>query len=97
MKSNALYAVAALAAAFAGGASANEAADSQYALKFEGNRTRAEVRAEGVEAARTRNFETTSAKVIAPLQSRVDVQALRAEAAKAVRLGQIPQGDTSRI
>ena len=46
MNAKFLLATLAIAAAATGGARADEADDSQFALKFEGNRTRAEVMAE---------------------------------------------------
>ncbi len=90
-----LIAVAALAAAFSGFAHADEADASQYALQFEGSRTRAEVMAEAARVPATRSTEPAGSRIAAPLQSTVDTTVLRAQAAEAVRLGKIPSGETS--
>ncbi len=93
MTSKHLLAIAAVAAAFSGVARADEADASQYVLKFEGSRTRAEVMAEAASVPRTRSTEPAGSRVAAPLKSTVDVQALRAQTAQAVRLGQISSGE----
>jgi hypothetical protein len=95
MNAKSLLAVAALAAAFTGVARADEADASQFALKFEGARTRAEVMAEAATISATRSTEPAGSRVAAPLKSTVDVQALRAQTAEAVRLGKIPSGEAS--
>ena len=92
-----LLAIAAVAAAFSAGVQANEVEGSQYSIQFQGERTRAEVQAEAAQVAPHRSTEQTSARAIGPIKSTVDVQALRAETARAVRLGLIPQGEVSRI
>jgi hypothetical protein len=97
MNSKAIFAIAAFAAAVSTGASADEADASQYAVKFEGSRTRAEVMAEAATVASTRSTEPAGSRVAAPMNSTVDAKALRAEAAQAVRLGQIPRGEASQI
>ena len=95
MNAKLLIAVAAFAAAASGVARADEADASQFALKFEGNRTRAEVQAEAVTVAATRSVEPAGSRVAAPIQSKVDVKTVRAQAAEALRLGQIPSGERS--
>lgn len=97
MNSKTLLAIAALAVVASTGVRADEADGSQYAVKFEGNRTRAEVQAEAVKVAATRSVEPAGSRVAAPLKSTADSQALRAQAAEAVRLGQISYGEVGRI
>ena len=94
MNSKHVLAIAAIAAAFTGVARADDADPSQqFALKFEGSRTRAEVMAEAARVSATRSLEPAGSRVLAPLQSSVDVKVVRARAAEAVRLGQIPAGE----
>jgi hypothetical protein len=98
MNAKSLYAVtaiAALAAAFSGVAQADEADASQFAIKFDGNRTRAEVMAEAATVSATRSTEPAGSRVAAPIKSTVDVQVLRAQTAEAVRLGKIPAGESA--
>jgi hypothetical protein len=97
MNSKAILAVAAFAALASAGARADEADGSQYAVKFEGNRTRAEVVAEASTVAATRSIEPAGSRVAAPVKSTVDTKVLRAQAAEAVRLGQISSGEVGRI
>jgi hypothetical protein len=93
MNTKSLIAIAALAAAVSGVARADEADASQYAVQFEGNRTRAEVMAEAVTVAATRSTEPAGSRVAAPLASKLETKVVRAQAAEAVRLGQIPSGE----
>ena len=86
-----------IAAAFSGVARADEADASQFAVKFEGQRTRAEVMAEAANVAATRSTEPAGSRVAAPLQSKVDREQVRAETAQAVRLGQTNLGEAGRI
>jgi hypothetical protein len=98
MKSKAILAIAALAAIASTGARADDAdASQQYAIKFEGSRTRAEVMAEAAKVASTRSTVPAGSRVAAPVKSTVDAKVLRAEAAQAVRLGQIPRGEAGHI
>lgn len=90
---NFLAVAAVTAAAFSGGAFANDEFGAPYALKFEGNRTRAEVLAEAVRVPATRSTEPAGSRVAAPLQSNVQAQVVRAQAAEALRLGKIPSGE----
>lgn len=85
----------AVAAAFSGLAMADEADASQFAIKFQGSRTRAEVAAEAAQVPATRSLEPAGSRVIAPMQSSVDVQTVRAQAIDALRLGKIPSGERS--
>ena len=97
MKSAKFLAVAVLAtlAAVASlGAQADEADASQYAVKFEGSRARAEVNAEAMAKVAKHSQEPAGSRV-ATVQSSADRAAVRAETAKAVRLGQIPSGERS--
>jgi hypothetical protein len=86
----------ALAAAFSGIARADSVDPSQqFAIKFQGERTRAEVMAEAARVAATRSIDQPGARAIAPLQSTVDVRTVRSETIDAVRLGKIPSGERS--
>ena len=84
--------LAAVAAFTAFGAHADEADGSQFALKFETNRTRAEVAAEAATVAQTRSTEPAGSRVVT-YSSTADRAAVRAQAAEALRLGQIPHGE----
>jgi hypothetical protein len=95
MNSKAILAIAAFAAIASTGARADEADSSQFAVKFEGNRTRAEVMAEAANVASTRSTEPNGSRIAAPLKSTLDTKVVRAEAAQAVRLGQISSGEAS--
>ena len=97
MNSKAILAVAAFAALASVGARADEADASQFAVQFQGTRTRAEVMAEAATVAATRSTEPAGSRVAAPLKSTVDARVLRAEAAQAVRLGQISAGEIGNI
>src|SRR5665647_1627256 len=61
MNASRIIAVAALAAVASFGAQADEADASQYAVQFQGTRTRAEVQAEGVKAVGDRSVELAAA------------------------------------
>lgn len=97
MNSKAILAVAAFAALASTGVRADEADGSQFAAKFEGSRARAEVLAEAAKVSSTRSTEPAGSRVAAPLKSTVDAKVLRAQAAEAVRLGQISSGEVGRI
>jgi hypothetical protein len=97
MNSKAILAIAAFAAIASTGVRADEADASQYAVQFQGSRTRAEVMAEAATVASTRSTEPAGSRVAAPVKSTVDAKVLRAEAAQAVRLGQIPHGEVGAI
>ena len=93
MNTKAILAIAALAAVVSTGARADEADGSQYAVKFEGNRLRAEVQAEANRVAATRSTEPAGSRVAAVTPSSVDARVIRAQAAEAMRLGQISAGE----
>jgi hypothetical protein len=97
MNAKALLAIAALAVVASAGVRADEADASQFGLKFEGNRTRAEVMAEAATVPATRSTEPAGSRIAAPLKSTADAKVLRAEAAQAVRLGQISAGEVGRM
>jgi hypothetical protein len=97
MNTKSILAIAAFAAVAASGAHADEADASQFAVKFEGSRTRAEVMAEAATVPATRSLEPAGSRVAPVLKSSVNTQALRAQAAEAVRLGQISAGEAGRI
>lgn len=94
MNARFLLATLAIAAAASGAARADEADASQFAIKFEGNRTRAEVMAEAQTVPTTRSLEPAGSRVLT-VKSTADAKAVRAEAAQALRLGKIPSGETS--
>jgi hypothetical protein len=95
MNAKFLLATLAIAAAATGAARADDADASQYVIKFEGQRTRAEVMAEAAQVSRTRSTEPAGSRVAAPIKSSLQVQQVRAEAAEALRLGKIPSGELS--
>ena len=90
------FSVAALAAFAAFGAQADEADASQFATKFDTNRTRAEVQAEAGKVAVNRSQEPAGSRVVT-YSSTADRAAVRAQAAEAVRTGQISSGEISRL
>ena len=83
-KSVRFLSVAAVAAFAAFGAHADEADASQFATKFETNRTRAEVAAEAATVAQTRSIEPAGSRVVT-YKSTADRAAVRAQAAEALR------------
>ena len=89
-----ILSIAALSAFAAFGAHADEADGSQFATKFETSRTRAEVQAEAATVSQTRSIEPAGSRVVT-YKSTADRAAVRAQAADAVRLGQIPSGERS--
>ena len=95
MNAKFLLATLAIAAAATGAARADEADASQFAIKFDGNRTRAEVMAEAAQVPATRSTEPAGSRVAAPIRSVLQVQDVRSDAAHALRLGKIPAGEFS--
>ena len=96
MNARFLIATLAVAAAAASGvARADEADASQFAIKFQGQRTRAEVMAEAATVPTTRSQEPAGSRVLVVQPSSVSTQAVRAEAVEALRLGKIPSGEAS--
>ena len=94
MNTKSILALAAFAALAATGAHADEADASQYAVQFTGSRARAEVQAEAAQVAKNRSTEPAGSRVAALPQSSVqDRQAVRAQAAEALRLGRISSGE----
>ena len=91
-----ILSIAAVAAFSAFGAHADEADSSQFALKFDTNRTRAEVAAEAATVAQTRSIEPAGSRVVT-YKSAADRTAVRAQAAEALRTGQIPSGEFSAM
>ena len=87
-----ILSLAAVAAFASVGAHADEADASQFATQFETSRTRAEVQAEAVIEAHTHSIEPAGSRVTT-YQSTADRAAVRAQAAEAVRTGQIPMGE----
>jgi hypothetical protein len=82
-------AVAAMAAFASVGAQADEADGSQFALKFETSRTRADVVNEAAAAVKVRSQEPAGSRVTT-YKSTVDRAAVRAEAAAhAMRVGRV--------
>lgn len=98
MNAKFLIAVASFAAIAAGAARAESPdAAGQYAAQVEGSRTRAEVQAEAAAIPATRSTEPAGSRVAAPLASSVNPATVRAQAAEAVRTGQINYGEAGRI
>ena len=93
-KTTRILSIATLSMFAAFGAHADEADASQYATKFETNRTRAEVQAEAATVAQTRSIEPSGSRVFS-YKSTADRAAVRAEAAQALRLGKIAFGEAS--
>jgi hypothetical protein len=91
-----LLALVAIAAAFS--ATAAQAGEADYTSNLpqvQGQRDRAEVRAEAVAAVRNYKFEPAGSRIAAPVQSQDTRQAVRADTAQAVRLGQIAHGEAA--
>lgn len=97
MNSKAIFAIAAFAAIASTAARADDVDASQFASKFEGTRTRAEVMAEAATVSATRSNEIAGSRVAAPVKSSLDSREVRAQAAQALRLGQISYGETGNI
>ena len=95
MNARFLIAAFAFAAAASGVARADDADASQYVIKFQSQRSTAEVQAEAAKVPTTRSLEPAGSRVIATPTSNVTVQAVRAEAVQALRLGKIPSGEMS--
>ena len=89
--------IAVFAAAVSTGVRADEADGSQYVLKFEGTRTRAEVMAEAARVPATRSNEPAGSRVSAPFQSTTDRAAVRQQAAQALRAGHVSHGEAGPV
>src|SRR3569832_935817 len=97
---NSFIALAAFATIASGAAFAGEADPAgQFALQIDGARTRAEVQSEAFAAVKAGTTSPSAiptgsrvqARVASPLEART---AVRAQAAEAVRLGQVTRGET---
>lgn len=86
------FTIAAMAGFASLGAHADEADASQFATQFETHRTRAEVAAEAAVEAHAHSMEPDGSRVLT-YSSTADRAAVRAQAADAVRTGQIPAGE----
>lgn len=84
----------ALLAVLAAAVQADEIDGSDRAQQFRGERSRAEVRAEADRVSATRNHIPETARPYGFVNSDKSRAKVRDEAARAVRLGQIPRGDT---
>jgi hypothetical protein len=84
--------IAAVAAFASFGAQADEADASQFATKFDTQRTRVEVMADAASVAKTRSTEPAGSRVVS-YQSTADRAAVQAQAADAVRTGKISSGE----
>ncbi|MGE0497705.1 MAG: DUF4148 domain-containing protein [Ramlibacter sp.] len=91
MKATHILAIASLSTLAAFGAHADEYYGSQYAQQIDGQRSRAEVQAEARNPVMISNGGTG---VHAVVKSGLDRAEVRAEAAAALRAGEIPQGET---
>ena len=97
MNSRTILAIVAFAAASAGVQAGEADPSGQFAVQFQGTRTRAEVQAEAATVPATRSTEPAGSRIAAPLKSALEVQTVRAQAAEAVRLGQLPHGEVGQI
>jgi hypothetical protein len=95
MKTSALIAIASLSVLASVGARADEADASQYVLKFDSSRARAEVMAEARAEARADKSVPASSKVAPRVNSSIERTAVRAEAAQALRNGLISRGEAA--
>ncbi|WP_298208375.1 DUF4148 domain-containing protein [Acidovorax sp.] len=84
--------LAAVAAFASFGAMADEADGSQFATKFETNRTRAEVVAEASTVAQTRSLEPAGSRV-STYQSTADRSMVSAQAEQGARAGVLARGE----
>ena len=87
----------AVLAAFASVAQADEADASQFAAPAVSQRTRAEVKAEAVAAVGDRSQDLAALGTQVAVHSQASRADVRAQAAKALRLGQIPAGEASSM
>lgn len=92
----AVSALAILAAVTSVAAQADEADGSQFAVQVTGQRTRAEVKAEAIAAVGDRSQELAAMGTVT-VQSKAVRADVRAQAAQALRTGQIPAGETSSM
>jgi hypothetical protein len=88
--------LAVLAAVISVAAQADEADGSQFAVPFHASRTRAEVKAEAIAAVGDRSQELAALGTVATPSQAVRAT-VRAQAANALRLGQIPSGEASSM
>jgi hypothetical protein len=94
MNAKFLLATLVIAAAATGAARADDLS-SYGTLKFEGSRTRAEVAAEAAKVPTARSQEPAGSRVIAPMQTNLDVKTVRDQAVQALRFGKISAGEAS--
>jgi hypothetical protein len=99
MNTSKFVAVSALAvlAAFASIAHADTAEGSPYAAQLTSQRTRAEVKAEAVAATGDRSQELAALGTVTAVHSQAARAQVRAQAARALRLGQISAGEASSM
>ena len=97
MKSNRLFAAAALVLLVSAGAHADDAVAPEHTKSFQGSRDRADVMAEAAQVARSRSTEPAGSRVAMPVRSNVDRALVRSQAAEALRLGRIPSGEVGAI
>lgn len=100
MNASKFFAVAALVALGCGGAYADEAEGSQFVLKYNSTRSRAEIHAEVLQAVKTGatptlSYEPRGSRVIVLPPSTQQRATVRAEAAQALRRGLIPHGEAN--
>jgi hypothetical protein len=95
MNASKFFAVAALATVASFGAHADDADGSQFAVQFNSTRSVAEVRAEAATKVANHSQEPAGSRVLAIAPSTTERAAVRAQAAEAVRLGQLPRGEAS--
>jgi hypothetical protein len=93
MNAKLILSAAAFAVVAATGAQAGELDAEQFHVKFDSKRTRAEVMAEAATIPATRSTEYAGSRVAPLPTSGLDSALVRGEAIKAVRAGQIGQGE----
>ena len=96
MTASKFFAIAALATVASFGAHADEADGSQFAAQVNSTRSVAEVRAEATAKVKNHSQEPAGSRVSA-VPSSNDRATVRAQAADAVRLGQIPRGEANYL
>lgn len=97
MQVKAIIALAAFAALASTAVRADEADNAPYGQQIQSSRTRAEVRAEALQEASQHSTLDLSVRGNEPVHSTADVRAVRAQAAQAVRLGQIQIGEAAQF
>ena len=98
MNAKAILAIAAVAAvASTGSFAADIPYPSQFAIHVDSTRSRADVKAEAIAAAKAGSTENNDWRVAPVLNSDLKTKAVRQEAAQALRTGQISSGEVGHV